>query len=227
MMDFFQTLSTCHTVQVVAEDVDIFLAENNEFAQGNDELEDDAVMDDQCINSIKPSGPNAPESLQMVTQFQDIREESEYEYKKSFEIFVYGNILGPESIPSLIQIHQEFDEQTNDMVQCVICKSILSKTHFSGTNLNAQLCNECSTSRLRPRNGFMASSPVASRLRLPRPMSSEFKRAISYVDGENNKKMSHRRTQSYVPQTTYDRQMQISEIQNASTNISNIILCNF
>lgn len=122
--------------------------------------------------------------MQKITTFSNIREESESSH----------SIL-PAPQASVSNCHHAFD-QTAD-------------SHGSSTTGGLEQCSSCglvvgSRSRPNPQNlQKRALSPLPSRIRLVRPLSSEFKRSTSTFDEQPETRLTHRRTQSYAPPSSF------------------------
>lgn len=183
-MTFFQTLATCHTVQVAADDPEDILSDSNldviDNVQSEQYFEISQTNSNNNNTSITSPTQSALETLQNVTTFTNIREESESTHS--------------------VQTSSQFITATSASCDHTFVNS------QSGSTMGMMVCSSCGFSRVRPRPTAAHFSPLPSRIRLVRPLSTEFKRSTSTFDELPESKLTHRRTQSYAPPTTFLQQ---------------------
>lgn len=190
-MTFFQTLATCHTVQVAGDDIEDVLADTNANDTVDNSQSDRFHLPPQIVNRNDAQTESVLETLQKITTFSNIREESESTHSIT-------HLTPP---PSAASCEHSF---ANDKTPGVY--------NGSANNDGVLHCSSCGMPRFRPRSTAQHSlfgpslSPIPSRIRLVRPLSTEFKRSTSTFDEQPENRLTHRRTQSYVPPTTYLQQ---------------------
>lgn len=221
VFEFFQTLATCHTVQVAGNEDGEPITEANS-------------VDDLIANNNDPNR----EEIQRVTSFTNIAEESENtaspdsdhdetdfigRKQKDTNVITNGFHIGDIS-PLLFQKNNEFGVNivttsagTSLGVADAAAIGFHNNNNINNNNINNKLSPldnklfsfENKLKLQRPLSmhdypnalGIKLSPLNIRKAQLIRPLSIEFKRTLSSIDTERQDNLTHRRTQSYGAST--------------------------
>lgn len=192
-MTFFQVLATCHTVQVAGDNIDEVLAEANTTDADGNQSEGFVMKPKELSSMSEANNIMDQETLQKVTTFSNIREESESTHSITH--------AAPPSSFNTCE-HTFHNDQTSSFA--------------SSNNGLIMHCSSCGLAVFRPRqranNAPLSprTSPIPSRIRLVRPLSTEFQRSISTNDELPNNRLTHRRTQSYAAPASLQQKSKFS-----------------